>query len=401
MQEQRVVALGRTYFTSHGKYRFCLFAGAISQKPIFASSCSNIEQEHDFCKTFKVILLKMKWEDYKLKFVFQAKLIGIREKDITRYLEYAKYCYEQKIPIIYDQIHLCRLLGYKEEFIYSICNDPDKFYRHFSIKKKNGKERQIYEPLPELKNIQLWILHSILDNCIPSDYAKAYRKNYSLKDNVRFHRKQKKVLCLDIKSFFDRISSWMVYQFFLNLHYREDVAMMLTSLCCRNCCLPQGAPTSAALSNLVMKEFDENIARHCLKRKIRFTRYADDMTFSGDFNETEIIQFVRKECKKIGMNLNDEKTHVRKQGQQQRVTGVVVNEKIQVPLSLRREIRQNMYYIEKYGLDSHLQRIHEERQNYLQHLLGQIEFVLFINPKDLKMRRYRDYLSNYPNSLDQ
>lgn len=343
----------------------------------------------------------MKWEEYKREFSYQAELIGVKEKDISRYLEYAKYLHEQNIPIIYDQNHLCKLLGYNKEFIYSICNDSDKFYRHFSIKKKNGKQREIYEPLPELKNIQSWILHSILDNCVPSDYAKAYRKNYSLKDNVRFHRKQKKILCLDIKNFFDRVSSWMVYQFFLNLHYREDVSMMLTALCCRNGCLPQGAPTSAALSNLVMKEFDENVARYCLERKIRFTRYADDMTFSGDFNEIEIIKFVRKECKKIGMNLNDEKTHVRKQGQQQRVTGIVVNEKIQVPLSLRREIRQNMYYIEKYGLDSHLKYINENRRNYLQHLLGQIEFALFINPKDSKMKEYKDFLLNLKDYSDK
>ena len=334
----------------------------------------------------------MNWEDYEKNFRNSAKQSGIKEKDISRYLEYAKGLYEQNLPIIYDQRHLCYLLGCKEEFIYSICNDSEKFYRHFSIKKKNGKERQIHEPLPELKNIQSWILHNIFDNCIPSDYAKAYRKNYSLKDNVRFHRNQKKVLCLDIKSFFDRVSSWMVYQFFLELHYREDIAMMLTSLCCRNGCLPQGAPTSAALSNMVMKEFDENIARYCLERKIRFTRYADDMTFSGDFNEIEIIRLVRNECKKLGMNISDEKTHVRKQGQQQRVTGIVVNKKMQVPLSLRREIRQNMYYIEKYGLNSHLKYLHEERRNYLQHLLGQIEFVLFINPRDSKMREYKDNL---------
>ena len=125
------------------------------------------------------------------------------------------------------------------------------------------------------------------------------------------------------------------------------------------------------------------------------------MTFSGNFDEVEIISFVRKECKRVGMNLNDEKTHIRKQGQQQKVTGIIVNEKIQVPLSLRRDIRKNMYYIEKYGLDSHLKHIHENRQNYLQHLLGQIEFALFINPKDLKMKRYKDYLSNYSNRSDE
>lgn len=73
----------------------------------------------------------------------------------------------------------------------------------------------------------------------------------------------------------------MVYQLFIESGYSESVAMMLTNLCCLEGSLPQGAPTSAALSNILMKDFDYKIGDFCKMFKIRFTRYADDMTFSG------------------------------------------------------------------------------------------------------------------------
>ena len=79
--------------------------------------------------------------------------------------------------------------------------------------------------------------------------------------------------------------------------YSESVAMMLTNLCCLEGSLPQGAPTSAALSNILMKDFDYKIGAFCKMYKIRFTRYADDMTFSGDFDEVKVISFVRKSLK--------------------------------------------------------------------------------------------------------
>ena len=337
----------------------------------------------------------MEWNEYKVTFCKIAKKNGKSEEYCEECMIYAQNLWVNKIPIIYTQEHLCALLGYLPIYVYAAANSPERFYRQFSIPKKNGGIRIISEPLPNLKEIQKWILKNILYNLKVSAYAKAYIPGKSIKDNVRFHRRQKKVLSLDIKSFYDCLTNWMVFQLFMENGYNESVAMMLTGLCCLNGSLPQGAPTSAALSNLLMKKFDEIVGKYCKEQEIRYTRYADDMTFSGDFDEVQVIRFIRKNLKSMGLKLNKTKPRVRKQGQQQEVTGIVVNYKTQVPKTVRKEIRKNMYYIQKYGLESHLNYIGTERKNYIGHLMGQISYALFINPKDREMKRYKHILEEY------
>ncbi len=243
----------------------------------------------------------------KLTFCKIAKKNGKSEEYCEECMIYAQNLWVNKIPIIYTQEHLCALLGYLPIYVYAAANSPERFYRQFSIPKKNGGIRIISEPLPNLKEIQKWILKNILYNLKVSAYAKAYIPGKSIKDNVRFHRRQKKVLSLDIKSFYDCLTNWMVFQLFMENGYNESVAMMLTGLCCLNGSLPQGAPTSAALSNLLMKKFDEIVGKYCKEQEIRYTRYADDMTFSGDFDEVQVIRFIRKNLKCMGLKLNKTK----------------------------------------------------------------------------------------------
>lgn len=336
----------------------------------------------------------MEWIEYKIKFLESAKLNNKSEQYCKEWLDYAKNLWVHRMPIIYNQKHLCALLGYVPLYVYAASNSPENFYHQYQIPKKSGGKRKISEPLPNLKEIQRWILENILYRFEISPYAKAYVKGRSIKDNVRFHRKQKKVLTLDIKGFYDHLSDWMVYQLFCEVGYNEDVALMLTKLCCLDGCLPQGAPTSAALSNILMKNFDYEIGEICKNKKVRFTRYADDMTFSGDFDETEVIRIVKKSLSKLHLNLNRDKTRTRKQGQQQEVTGIVVNCKPQIAKKTRKDIRKNMYYITKYGLESHLNHIGEERKHYIEHLFGQVNYALFINPQDNEMMRYKMMLKD-------
>jgi len=331
----------------------------------------------------------MEWIEYELKFVDAAQKKQKSKKYCDRWLKYAKNLWNRNLPIIFTQNHLCALLGYEPIYVYAVSNSPRNFYHCYQIPKKNGKKRNISEPLPNLKEIQRWILENVLYKFEVSPYAKAYIKGKSIKDNVRFHRRQKKVLSLDIKDFYNHLTDWMVYQLFIEAGYSESVAMMLTNLCCLEGSLPQGAPTSAALSNILMKNFDYKIGEFCKISMIRFTRYADDMTFSGDFNEAKVISFVKKNLKKLQLSINEEKTRVRKQGQQQEVTGVVVNYKPQLAKSVRKDIRKDLYYINKYGLQSHLKYIQEERSKYLEHLFGLINYALFINPDDEEMKSYK------------
>ena len=214
--------------------------------------------------------------------------------------------------------------------LYSISNNVEKNYKIFKIKKRNGELRTIYEPSSLLKHIQRKILNNILNNKSISKYAKAYHKDIILK--------------LDIKDFFENISFYDVYNSCFPIEYfPKSVGMILTYLCAYDDHLTQGSPTSTYISNLVMKDFDEKIGEICEEKNISYTRYSDDMTFSGNFNPSEIIIKVRKMLKTLGLELNNKKIHVVSNSSCQYVTGLIVNEKLQVSSRYRKKIRQEIY----------------------------------------------------------
>lgn len=336
----------------------------------------------------------MKWNVYERNYISMAKLKGKTDEYCIRQLEYAKQLFDKKVPIIYNQAHLCLLLGYDEEYVYAACNQPHAFYRSFNIPKKNGKLRRIDEPLPSLKEIQTWILNEILNHIEISPYAKAYIKGKSIKDNARFHRKQSKVLTMDISDFFPSISFNRVLHVFRKVGYRENVAVMLANLCCLDGSVPQGSPTSPMLSNIVASSLDYKIIKYIGKDKIRYTRYADDMTFSGDFKEGDLIKNVERIANREGFRINEEKTRTRYKNQRQEVTGIVVNEKMQISRNVRRKIRSDVYYIRKYGLESHMEHEGIRKQNYLYYLMGITSYALFINPMDEQLKGYVEFLRN-------
>ncbi|MFR1709601.1 MAG: retron St85 family RNA-directed DNA polymerase [Clostridium sp.] len=337
----------------------------------------------------------MKWKTYCDEFRKEAFEVNLNETDINEYLEYAKTLFEKELPIIYDQYHLSLLVGYQYEYLLAASNSSEHFYRKFKIPKKNGDLREISEPLPSLKEIQHWILNEILYKLKVSKFAKAYVKGKSIKENARFHRNQKQVLTLDIKDFFPSIKVFKVIDIFKSIGYCDSVAVMLANLCCLDGSLPQGAPTSATLSNLVMIEVDNLISEFVECNKIRYTRYADDLTFSGDFKINELIIYVKRVLKSNGFRVNNKKTRKLYNYQRQVVTGIVTNQKLQVPKRIRRDLRQQMYYIQKFGLNSHLEKTKNTKKNYLRHLLGIANFILFINPKDDEVRGYKEVLKNY------
>ena len=241
--------------------------------------------------------------------------------------------------------------------IYSISNNIEKNYKIYKIKKRNGKYRTIYEPNSILKQIQKQILINILNNKAISKYAKAYHKGIQLKDNAIPHVNKEIILKLDIRNFFENTSFLDIYNSCFSIEYfPKSVGMILTYLCTYNDHLTQGCSTSAYISNLVMKEFDEELGAWCELNDISYTRYSDDMTFSGSFHPSILITKVRNLLYKLGLELNDEKIHIVHRSSSQNVTGIVVNDKIQVNIKYRNKIRQEIYYIKKFGLKSHLEK---------------------------------------------
>lgn len=324
----------------------------------------------------------MNWEDYKSAFTSAAVVKGFSADFIEKCLEYAQHLFNEGFPIIYDINHFSLLVGYKLEYVIASAYGGKAFYREFKIRKKSGGERVIHEPLPSLKEIQRWILDNILYVYQPSRFAKGFVPKLSIKDNARLHRAQPKVLSLDLKDFFPTVKRFRVYGIFRSFGYGQPVANILARLCTLKDVLPQGAPTSPAITNLICRSLDKRLAGFALKNKLRYTRYADDITFSGDFKERSVISLVRQVVEDEGFSLNESKTRLMEPHQRQEVTGIVVNQYLQAPREMRRNLRQAVHYIDRFGLNAHLIQIGEARSNYGKHLIGIANFILHINPKD-------------------
>ncbi len=324
----------------------------------------------------------MNWEDYVDAFTAKAQKQNRDPDYIEGCLEYARSLYRDGFPIIYDINHLSLLLGYQSEYVVAAAYSKKAFYRKFKVRKKSGGERTISEPLPSLKEIQRWILDNILYVHQPSRYAKGFVPKLSIKDNARFHRAQSKVLSLDLKDFFPTVKRYRVYGVFRSFGYCQPVANILARLCTLENELPQGVPTSPAITNLICRSLDRRLAGFALKHKLRYTRYADDMTFSGEFRAGALVTLVRKIVKNEGFSLNESKTRLMESHQRQEVTGIVVNHHLQAPREMRRSLRQAIHYIGRYGLNAHLAQIGETRRNYVKHLIGLANFIIHINSKD-------------------
>ena len=244
-----------------------------------------------------------------------------------------------------------------------------------------------------MKYIQKQILEKLLKERYISKYAKAYYTGATLKDNALNHINKPAILKLDIENFFENITFYLVYEEVFYI-FPENIRVLFTNLCLYKNHLPQGAPTSPYIANIIMRDFDEKIGVWCAKRNISYTRYSDDLTFSGNFEPDEVIRKVKEKLFKKHFKINKKKIHVIKNHAQQRVTGVVVNKKAQVSKIYRKEIRKEMYYIKKYGIKSHLEKIHSLKtpQEYLQSLNGKINYVLMINNEDREFQKYKQEL---------
>jgi RNA-directed DNA polymerase len=334
----------------------------------------------------------MKFDHYKTQFTQEALNVGYSEQNVQKCLSYAERLFTNNVPVIYNITHFAALVGYRQEYLKNAVTKTTQFYREFDVRKKNGTFRRISEPLPSLKDIQLWVLQNILYKVKVSPYAKAYKPTIKLTENVRFHLHQPKVLTLDLVNFFPSIKTKDVDRCFRQLGYSKLVANLLAKLCCKDGALPQGAPTSPYLSNIFFHPTDNLLSEYCKERKIRFTRYADDLSFSGNFNEKELLDVVNHAVKSIGMTINDEKTKLMTPNMRQTITGIVVNNKPQVVFHKRNEIRKSLYYIKKFGINDHILHQGIKQRNYYEHLIGKVNFVLHINPNDKEFKDYKAFL---------
>ena len=286
-------------------------------------------------------------------------------------------------------------LGFPAKTLYGLSNNLDKHYHNAFIPKSDGTKRKLSVPDLILKKVQKSIAQNILAYYPVSRYAKAYKFGSTIQKNALPHVGKKKILKLDIEGFFDNILySKVKEKVFYKEKFSEPIRILLSMLCYYRDALPQGAPTSPAITNILMCDFDETIGAFCQERGITFTRYCDDMTFSGDFDEGEVITFVKSELRKLGLFLKNRKTVVVPNTKRQTVTGIVVNEKINLTKAYKKKIRQEMYYVNKFGIDEHLKKIGEtDKKKYLLSLQSRIAFVLQTTPDDEEFLGYKEQFS--------
>lgn len=303
--------------------------------------------------------------------------------------------------IVYKEFSsLVNDLGFSGKTLYSVSNNIGKHYRSVMIPKENGEFRQLNVPDDLLKSIQNKINKKLLSLEEISVYATAYRPGGSTKLNANPHVGKPVILKLDIRHFFDNLTYPIVKdKAFPKERYSEQNRILLSLLCVYMDSLPQGAPTSPMISNIIMRDFDNEIGSWCKEHRISYTRYCDDMTFSGNFDPLPIILRVKAELKKLGLFINDKKTVIVREGQKHLVTGIVVNEQLRIPTEYKKRIRQEMHYCMKYGVESHIRSvgIYLPPDKYILQLLGRINYVLSVEPQNSQMKSYRSWLIDKQN----
>jgi len=333
-------------------------------------------------------------EDFEL----QARDQGRSEAFINSTLEYVDRLNSMQLPVIFSLKHLSLTLEFPYEKMLDMANNPNKYYKSFNIRKKRGGVREIQAPKPDLKIIQKWIYQQILKG-IPTDIScKGYVEGSSTKNAAVIHQNQEVVLKLDISNFFESITSKQVYLVFINLGYNKHVAMDLAKLTTISLgnnkrCLPQGASTSPALSNLVVRHLDKRLRKLSDSLGVNYTRYADDLIFSGNKENMPRIGLIKQIVYEEGFKINPKKTALQKRGSRQIVLGLTVTEGVHVPKKYKKEIWTHLKYCNVFGPIQHLKNINQEdKAAYKDWLFGRICYVKSIEKEigERMMNQFND-----------
>lgn len=308
---------------------------------------------------------------------------GISSDLIDIYLKYINKILKKDVPIIFEFDHLCALLGRNNDYLASVINSPNNHYYTFKIPKKSGGFREITSPYPSLLEMQYWIFNNILKKIPISQYAHGFANKKSIITNSKIHTGQKEILKIDLKDFFPSINLNRIIYVFKQLGYPNEIAFYLASICSYENHLPQGAPTSPQLSNIIAKRLDKRLMFFSKKFHLRYTRYADDLTFSGEEIPVKLVEYLRKIIFDEGFEINENKTRLYKNKGKRIVTGISVSDtEIKIPREYKRALKLELFYIFRYGIKSHVSKKKIRKSNYLLSLFGKINFWLSVEPKN-------------------
>ncbi|MCH2202087.1 MAG: reverse transcriptase family protein [Fuerstiella sp.] len=247
----------------------------------------------------------------------------------------------------------------------------DTHYQRFGVPKKTGGIRTISVPRPRLKRVQQWILRNIIENVDLHQSAHGFRRGRSIVTNASPHVNSDVVINVDIMDFFPTVTFPRIRGVFRHLGYSGHLATVLALLCSEpdrteveldkrsyfvartERRLPQGAPTSPGITNIICRGLDTRLNSIAERLGFRYTRYADDITFSGSGEAItmagRVLRQIRHVVENEGFVLHPNKTRVLRKSRRQEVTGLVVNDRISVRRDLLRSFRATLFHIERDG----------------------------------------------------
>lgn len=252
------------------------------------------------------------------------------------------------MPPLLDQGSLAHLIGISSKIVFSIIKKKQNHYRTFDLLKKSGGFRTVSAPRTYLKVIQWWILDNILSDIDHEICVTGFRSGASPYLNAQMHLSANHVLNVDIKNYFPSIKKKTVEKIWRDMGYSVDVSQQLAEITTYHDELPQGAPTSPAIANIAAKGLDKALNGLAEHAGLKYTRYADDITFSGrTFIAASYLDSVREIVQSHGFDLNDRKSRFLGRANRMEVTGFVINERTQLPRKWRKKVRAIFFQADK------------------------------------------------------
>jgi len=309
-----------------------------------------------------------------------------------------------QLPPLDNALALAGAMGISLSELRFLCYNREvstiSHYQRFIIAKKSGGERHISAPMPRLKRAQYWILDNILEKIDIHDAAHGFRRQRSIVTNANPHVGSYLVMNCDLQDFFPTFHYARIKGLFKSLGYSPQLATLLALLCSEpeqaevelddrryhvnigERRLPQGAPTSPAISNIICRRLDARMAGAAKSLGFTYTRYADDMTFSCAKPMGKNLAKMQFRMKAIlqdeGLVLHPKKTRVMRVGQKQEVTGIVVNQKPSLDRKTLRRFRATLQQIERFGPEG---KSWGNSPHVLSAIKGYAHYVAMVDPE--------------------
>lgn len=366
-------------------------------------------------ESFQDRVIKLNMNFPRNTFLELAKEANKSDAFIEKTLNYADKLLQQGLPVIFSLNHFAQILGIDRIEISTIIENRGFHYSYYVIKKKSGGYRRIITPHKNIRYLQDWIKINILDKINVHHACTGFVKNKSILDNAKPHINAEAILNIDLKNFFETINEKRVYGIFRHLGYHTNLAVEFARICTVSmpegkfeklednlrehfedyyympeAVLVQGAPTSPTLSNIACLCLDNRLLKLANKLGVNYSRYADDITFSGTWESLPSFNLLKKIIEDEDFIINWNKKGIYKRGQRQLVTGLLINDKARIPKKYKKDIFRHLFFCEKYGPTAHFNRISPNKSYSKEWLMGKILYVNSIEP-DVAKSMYKKY----------